>query len=110
MPEAVVVVAEFERAQDAAILAFGTVGVLAADTGPAAVAERTRRVRAFAGHAGWSAGQLDAELEREDWIVADAEADAVFTDSADDLWSNVLRKLGGNFELLARMPEDPSVN
>lgn len=110
MPEAVVVVAEFDEPSDAAILAFGSVGVLPADSDAEFVAERTRRIRAFAGHAGWSAGQLDSELGRDDWIVAPADADVVFNDDSSDLWASVLRDLGGTYELLARMPEDPSVN
>ena len=110
MPEAVVVVAEFESADDAAIIAFGTVGVLPADSKPQMVAERTHRLRAYAGHAGWSSGQLDAEVEREDWIIAPAEADLVFSLETEDLWSDVLKSLGGSYELLSRMPEDPSVN
>lgn len=110
MSEAVVVVAEFEDARHAAILAFDTVGVLSADTNPDEVGNRTRQLRAFAGHAGWSRGQLDAELEREDWIIAPATVEHVFTDDPESMWSNVLSELGGQYELLARMPEDPSVN
>lgn len=110
MPEAVVIVAEFERPEDAAILAFDNVGVLATDTPAEVVDETTKRVRAFAGHAGWSAGQLDAELAEDDWIVAPADADTVFDEDADDLWARVLADMGGSFELLSRMPEDPSVN
>lgn len=110
MSEAVVVVAEFEDPDDAAILAFGSVGVLGADSDANDVDRRTRRLRAFAGHAGWSAGQLDSEIEREDWIAAPATADLVFSDQPDGLWAKVLSELGGTYELLARMPEDPSVN
>jgi len=110
MPEAVVVVAEFEDPADAAILAFDSVGVLGADSGRADIERRTKRLRAFAGHAGWSRGQLDAEMERDDWIIAPASADHVFSDEPENLWAEVLSELGGQFELLSRMPEDPSVN
>jgi len=34
----------------------------------------------------------------------------VFADEPEELWSEVLNQLGGTYELLARMPEDPSVN
>ena len=110
MSEAVVVVAEFEDPAHAAILAFDSVGVLGADTDPVDVDRRTHRLRAFAGHAGWSRGQLDAELDRDDWFVAPATAEHVFSDDPESLWSLVLSELGGQYELLARMPEDPSVN
>ena len=66
------------------------------------------RLRVFAGYAGWGAGQLDDELEAEAWIVEDAHPDDPFGEG--DLWARVLRRKGGEFALLARMPEDPSVN
>lgn len=110
MSEAVVVIAEFEDPSEAAMLAFGSVGLLSTVSDPDSVDRSTRRIRAFAGHAGWSGGQLDDEMEREDWIVAPATADLVFTEEPGDLWAGVLADLGGTYELLARMPDDPSVN
>jgi putative transcriptional regulator len=74
------------------------------------LAAATRRARAFAGYAGWSPGQLEGELEREDWIIASPETDDVFSDEGLALWSSVLRRKGGRYELIARMPVDPSVN
>jgi putative transcriptional regulator len=62
----------------------------------------------FVGYAGWSAGQLDGELEQEAWIVEDVHPDDPFADG--DLWASVLNRKGGEYSLLARMPPDPSVN
>ena len=70
----------------------------------------TRRARAFAGYAGWGPGQLDAELERDDWFVAPAGIDDIFDPDADVLWSRVLDRKGGHYRVVARMPIDPSVN
>ena len=70
----------------------------------------TKKVRMFAGYAGWGAGQLEDELERDDWIVETAQADDPFTETPAELWADVLRRKGGVYELVARMPEDPSVN
>ena len=56
----------------------------------------------------WGPGQLDDELEREAWIVETAQPDDPF--EGGDLWSNVLDRKGGGYTLLARMPEDPSLN
>lgn len=66
------------------------------------------RVRVFAGHAGWAPGQLEAELEAEAWTVEEAEPDHVFSD--EDLWACILQRRGGQWRLLATMPEDPSLN
>ena len=56
------------------------------------------------------AGQLEEEVANEDWILELALADDAFTDEPDELWSDVLRRKGGIYELVARMPEDPSLN
>ena len=42
------------------------------------------RLRAFAGHAGWGPGQLEAEIARGDWIVMPAKADQVFSETPQD--------------------------
>ena len=67
-----------------------------------------QRLRVYAGYAGWSAGQLDEELEEGAWIVERADAEDPFTEG--DIWSEALRRKGGEYSLLATMPGDPSVN
>jgi putative transcriptional regulator len=108
-PSALIVLAEFEDSSDAALLAFDDIGVLAsgAQDDPAV---GVRRGRAFVGHAGWGPGQLDAELERGDWILEPAQSHDAFTSDPADLWQEVLTRKGGSYALVARMPPDPSVN
>ena len=108
---ALIVLAEFDDADDAALIAFDDVGVLGTtddETPPSS--SGTRRGRAFAGHAGWGPGQLDSELARGDWILEPAQRDDAFTPSPTELWRSVLTRKGGSFALVARMPTDPSVN
>ena len=38
-----------------------------------------RRVRVFAGHAGWGPGQLEGELAEEAWIVEPPRREEIFT-------------------------------
>jgi putative transcriptional regulator len=109
-PSAVIVLAEFEDRSDAALLAFDDVGVLGTATSPEEMVAGVRVGRPFVGHAGWGPGQLDAELERGDWIVDTARLMDPFTDEPHDLWSTVLTRKGGSYALVARMPPDPSVN
>src|SRR5437588_7246001 len=78
-PSAVIVLAEFEDATDAALLAFDDVGVLGIGTSLEELTTGVRSGRAFVGHAGWGPGQLDAELERRDWIVEPGRREDVFT-------------------------------
>jgi putative transcriptional regulator len=108
-PNAVLVLGEFLDPQDAAVPLFGSLGFPALDD-PDEVVPATTRRRVFAGYAGWGAGQLEDELEREDWILEPALPDDAFTEAPEELWADVLRRKGGIYELVARMPEDPSVN
>jgi len=70
--------------------------------------ETLRRLRVYAGHAGWAPGQLESELEAEAWVVAAADPADPFHEG--DLWATALSRLGGKYALLATMPADPSLN
>lgn len=108
-PSALIVLAEFEEPDLAALIAFGRVGVLAGDAAES-TGSGILRSRGFVGHAGWGPGQLDAEVERGDWILEPARLQDAFTDAPLDLWETVLTRKGGSYALVARMPPDPSVN
>jgi len=103
-PDSVIVLARFDDPDDAASIVLDDLGVV----DPALENPDTRAVRVYAGHAGWAPGQLDDELERDAWIVEPAHAEDPF--ERGDLWSEVLDRKGGGYTLLARMPEDPSLN
>jgi len=71
----------------------------------------TRRVKVFAGYAGWAAGQLEGELRRDAWLVHPATLDLVFDAEPALLWRKILRLKGGwQNLLLAQTPDDPSRN
>jgi len=109
-PQAIVVLAEFDDPDDAAVVVFDDIGFIPADGDPLELSVATRRARAYAGFAGWGAGQLEEELEEGSWITEPADVEDVFTDDHDQLWSAVLRRKGGQYLLLATMPLDPSLN
>lgn len=70
----------------------------------------TRKIKLFAGYAGWSAGQLEDEIRRDAWLIHPATLDLVFDNDPDGLWQRILRQKGWRYRLLAEMPEDPSLN
>ena len=109
-PQALVVLAEFDDAAVAGVMVFGDVGFLPSEFDADAVARATRRARAFAGYAGWSGGQLEAELEEGSWLLEPARAGDVFAAAGYDLWRDVVKRKGPEFRLLAFMPPDPSLN
>jgi putative transcriptional regulator len=106
---AVVVLADFENPEEAGSLVVDSIGFLSTEVDPESLGE-VRRARVYVGYAGWGPGQLDGELEEGSWIVEPALAEDVFTSDPDGLWSNVLRRKGGPFSVLASMPPDPSLN
>jgi putative transcriptional regulator len=109
-PTGVSMLAEFEDAADAGVEVFGDIGFVALDASLEGDAPALRRRRVFAGVASWGAGQLEDELESEDWIVEPARNDDVFSDDPESLWERVLERMGGSYAVVARMPFDPSMN
>ncbi len=109
-PSAIIFLAEFLDPAAAGLFVLGRIGFPAPDTELDQLARATDRVRVFAGFAGWGEGQLEAEIERDDWIAQPALPKDVFSDAPEELWSSVLTRKGGSYALIARMPRDPSVN
>ncbi|RPG80911.1 MAG: YqgE/AlgH family protein [Crocinitomicaceae bacterium TMED114] len=71
-------------------------------------------IRFFVGYSGWSAGQLDAEVERSSWYVHDAglqeKLDIVLNAEPGDLWRRLLGQKGPEFAKVTGLPVDPSLN
>jgi putative transcriptional regulator len=110
-PEGVAVLAEFHDPDEAGVVVIEDIGFVALeDALEEGAPPELERTRVFAGVAGWGPEQLEDELERDDWIIEIADLDDIFTDDPDGLWSSVLRRKGGEYELVARMPLDPSLN
>ena len=107
-PEAFMALADFVDIAEAAAAIFGDIGFMSAEAEPANL--DVRRVRLFAGYAGWGPGQLEAELEEPSWIVVGAEAGDPFADDPDELWRQVVHRKGGPFSLMENMPFDPGLN
>lgn len=67
-------------------------------------------VRVFVGYAGWSAGQLEVELERSDWMVLSSLPTDVVMPGRVDVWGRVLRRQPMPLALLATHPVDVDRN
>lgn len=77
---------------------------------PDMIAPVVEGVRIFAGYSGWTIGQLEGEIEREDWIVLSALPSDVLTGPRADLWAQALRRQPLPLSLLATHPIDISRN
>jgi putative transcriptional regulator len=70
-----------------------------------------KKVKMFAGYAGWSPGQLENEMKRKSWLTFPASLELVFETPPDQLWQKILKSKGGwKNKLLSQMPDDLSLN
>jgi putative transcriptional regulator len=76
----------------------------------AVIAPNARRLRVFAGHAGWSAGQLQDELDEGAWWVLPGGPDDLFSDEPRSMWRAVLRRQPSPLNLISTFPMDPTLN
>jgi putative transcriptional regulator len=67
-------------------------------------------IRAFVGYAGWGAGQLEAEMKQNAWLIHKPTATMLKPDGLPKLWFNIMQTLGPWYKLLAAAPDDPSLN
>ena len=66
--------------------------------------------RLYSGYAGWSAGQLNAEISAGGWIVTDLADTDPFCETPEELWTIVLSRQKGLVSKLAQYPDDPRMN
>ncbi|BBY27178.1 YqgE/AlgH family protein [Mycolicibacterium sediminis] len=88
----------------------GRIAMVDLDVDPDSIAPVVEGLRIYAGYSGWTIGQLDGEIERDDWIVLSALPTDVQVEPRVDLWSRVLRRQPLPLSMLATHPIDVSRN
>jgi putative transcriptional regulator len=88
----------------------GRLAMVDLDAEPDLIAPLVEGVRIYAGYSGWTIGQLEGEIERDDWIVLSALPSDVLVGPREDLWGSVLRRQPLPLSLLATHPIDVSRN
>jgi putative transcriptional regulator len=81
--------ASTQRVDDGVSLSTGkdVLEAIASGRGPA-------EVMFIIGYAGWSAGQLEREMARDDWLTAPADASLIFSGDPEKTWGAVYREAG----------------
>jgi putative transcriptional regulator len=100
------ILAAWQSRKDAFQLHFGIDPVKAIEL----LADETTCLRAYLGYSGWSAGQLENELESGTWIVASPPGDLFERPMHDALWRSLLSEEGDQWRLLVEEPEEPGKN
>ena len=56
--------------------------------------EKTIPFKLMLGHAGWSAKQLEREIENGDWLIQSTNPDFIFSTGLSKMWRSALKSLG----------------
>src|ERR1700747_90225 len=80
---------------------------LLADGESAETMDDAGSIRAFLGYAGWSAGQLEAEMKQKAWIVQKPSRTALKTERLPRLWFDIMKRLGAWDTKPRAAPDDP---
>jgi putative transcriptional regulator len=67
-------------------------------------------VKVFSGYSGWSAHQLDREIQNKMWTPVEIYNLDYTSPNDQSLWKKIMQNLGGEFLLWANSPEDVSMN
>lgn len=68
-------------------------------------------IKFFLGYSGWTAGQLEEELEQDSWIVSDHVSEALIFDTEPEaMWKKTLTVMGGRYSVFSNYPKDPRLN
>ncbi|MDZ7733037.1 MAG: YqgE/AlgH family protein [Acidimicrobiia bacterium] len=84
--------ADGETMGDAWVPLGGGLATVDLEVSPDSLAPPPSRLRVFTGYSGWSAGQLERELESGSWFVVDARADDPFALDPAGLWGSVVNR------------------
>jgi len=71
---------------------------------------KDKNIRFFLGYSGWSKNQLEEELEVDSWVVTNNSYKNIFSTEYNSFWKNELMRIGGEYQMWANAPSDPSLN
>lgn len=74
--------------------------------------ELSGNLRFFVGYSGWSAGQLEQELDADAWAIGQCPANAgeLLEGSGDAYWHSAVRQLGTPYRSWRLFPRNPASN
>lgn len=68
------------------------------------------QIQFFIGYSGWSPDQLNEELEKHYWIIAEVEKKEILLNQSDHFWREKVELLGDKYKLWLNVPKNPSLN
>jgi len=67
-------------------------------------------IKFFVGYSGWVSKQLEGELARNSWLVANTSARQVMKANPDNLWKETVNNMGSDYAYWTNFPTDPTHN
>ena len=67
-------------------------------------------IRFYIGYSGWSAGQLQEELQTGTWVPSELHPNYVFKTKSFSLWQQAMDHKGDVYSVIAQMPKGISLN
>jgi len=67
-------------------------------------------VRAFIGYSGWSAEQLEGEIDQESWTILSADQKLLDLSHNASMWKNLMTEISPFHHILANAPEEIMAN
>lgn len=68
-------------------------------------------IRFFLGYSGWSANQLESELQSNSWILSkNTNENDILEKSSVHFWKEKIMELGGEYIIWSNAPENPTLN
>ncbi|MDQ5929564.1 MAG: putative transcriptional regulator [Bacteroidota bacterium] len=64
----------------------------------------------FVGYSGWDTGLIAQELAEKIWTLSEYNKKFLFNTDTSNLWTAVLKSMGGEYSIMANYPEDPQWN
>lgn len=67
-------------------------------------------IKFFVGYSGWISKQLEGELARNSWLVANTNARQVMKSNPENLWNDTVNNMGSDYAYWTNFPTDPTHN
>jgi len=68
------------------------------------------KVKFFIGYSGWTRDQLNAEINRDSWLVAKASVKNIMLLDGDEFWNEAVDSLGSQYSMWKYYPKNPDMN
>lgn len=71
---------------------------------------KPHELRFFLGYAGWSANQLEGEMQENAWLVGQISPRMIMQGIDSEFWTRTLERYNNKYRAWANFPEDPGLN